>query len=634
MCGINGFNFKDINILQEMNNTIKHRGPDDAGMFSDFLCSLGHVRLSILDLSVAGHQPLFYDKKKGASNELFNKENVMDSYVSVVFNGEIYNYLELREELEKYGFIFSTKTDTEVILAAYIKWGEKCVEKFNGMWAFCIYDRKKEVLFLSRDRFGVKPLYYYDNNGKFIFSSEMKGILSHKSLGINKSENISEEAVGFFFSAGFIPSPFSIFKNTFKLEPSTNIIYNLKKAKIESKYKYYELPIFNPQNNKKDLVREGKDLFLDSTKLRMRSDVDVGAFLSGGLDSSSTLAIMKELTDIEKIHTFSVGFEGKKFDETKYIKIMQEEIKSKNHHKYFFKKDFQNMLDKFTWIYDEPFADYSGFPTYFVSKMAKENGVKVVLSGDGGDEIFGGYTLHLTGARIDLIGKVPAILRMGLAKVPVKKNLTNSSLYMLKQAIGISLDEPANFFKNTMKNERIKTPEYVEWTYNGINNACKNVGEKSFAEAFRIYDTLYNTLADKILLKVDKASMAASIEVRAPLLDYRFFEFSQRIPTKYKVNGFDGKILMKDIIKDLVPDEIINRPKKGFSPPIKDWLGDDAIDVKKLRNKLYEMNKKNVISDYIRDYYVEKYFEDDNNIYRDYIIRLFIFVEWYEMWVR
>ncbi|MCA9459275.1 MAG: asparagine synthase (glutamine-hydrolyzing) [Nanoarchaeota archaeon] len=628
MCGINGFNFNDKNLVNLMNKRINHRGPDDSGIFLNNNLSLGQVRLSIIDLTDAGHQPMFYSKNLGASSKKYCFNNVSKSDISIVFNGEIYNYLEIKIALEKKGYKFSTNTDTEIILASYIEWGQNCVNKFNGMWAFCIYDLKKNILFCSRDRLGVKPFYYYFKDGQFIFSSELKGILEHKSLGINLKKNLNKDAVEFYFNLGFVPSPLSIFNDVFKLEASHNLVFDLNKNNIVKINKYYEMPNYSPIYNKKKLILEGKKLLADSVKIRMRSDVPVGAFLSGGLDSSSIVAKMKDFTDLSKLHTFSIGFPGK-YDETPYINVVKNSLNTKHHHSYFKENDFSSLIDNFQESYDEPFWDYSGFPTLKISKMAKKN-VVVSLSGDGGDEIFAGYSSHLIGSRMDFIYKMPKFLRIMGSKLPFKKNLNSTkSFYLLKEAFKISLFDKKYFYAKALDEDGIKTSLYKKWTVDKLNYSLKK-SDGNLADALRVYDLLFNTLQDNFLVKVDRASMRYALEVRSPFLDYRFVEFAQKIPTSYKISIFQTKKLMRDIISDLLPKEIVYRGKQGFEPPLKEWLfknfsNDYFINYLQLIEKL---NKE------IYDFYINKVFKEKNALYDNYKIRLFLFAKWYERWVR
>ena len=611
MCGIAGFNWNDSNLIKKMNNSLKHRGPDGSGIYTDNLVSLGHRRLAIIDLTERGKQPMEYEHK--------GRKAV------ITYNGEVYNFLELREKLEKKGYKFKSNTDTEVILASYLEWGFDCVKKFNGMWAFCIYDLQKKILFCSRDRMGQKPFYYYYDGKRFIFASEIKGIIAAKK--INKKENIYKEAVQLYFALGFIPAPYSIYKNTFKLEARQNIIFDLNKKEIKKWY-YWDLPDYKPIYDKNRLIKEGKKLLYDAVKLRMRSDVPIGAFLSGGLDSSSVVGIMRKFTDLSKLHTFSIGFEGK-YDETPYIKIVGNHFKTNHHHYYFKEKDFKELIDKYVWTYDEPFGDYSGFPTYKVSELAKQF-VTVVLSGDGGDEIFGGYLNHVNGYRMDLIRKFPKIFRILFSILPIKKNLSGiANLYLLKEAFGLSLINPERFYAESIKEDAIRPEIYKKWTIEKMK-LCLSKSNNKLGEALRIFDLLFNTLSNNFLVKVDRASMANALEVRSPFLDYRFAEFSQKIPTKWKVDLFKTKKLMREIIKDILPSEIVNRGKQGFTPPLTDWilkrkyLNEIVEKVEILKEVDYELYK----------FFKEKVFQNkEQSLYRNYLIRLFLFIKWWERWI-
>ncbi|AXI24933.1 asparagine synthase (glutamine-hydrolyzing) [Methanofervidicoccus sp. A16] len=626
MCGINGIvRLRDKvskEEIEKMNRAIEHRGPDDRGAYIDNKGSigLGHVRLSILDLSERGHQPMGYDVESGRI--IYRDEELDNTDLIIVYNGEIYNYLELRE---KYNLKTETGADTEVILKLYNMLGTECVKEFNGMWAFAIYDRGKNIVFFSRDRLGVKPLYYYWDGEEFIFSSELKGILAVKE--INKRENINKESVQLYFALGFIPSPYSIYKNIYKLEPRQNLILHLDNFKIE-KYYYWELPEYNPIYDKKKLIEEGRWLLKDAVRIRMRSDVPVGAFLSGGLDSSTVVAVMREFTDLSKLHTFSIGFEGE-CDETPYIEEVVKTFKTNHHHYYFKEEDFLELIDKYSWVYDEPFGDYSGFPTYKVSELAKEY-VTVVLSGDGGDEVFGGYLIHLSGYRIDFIKKLPQILRIIGSKIPAKRNLNSyANLYLLKEAFKLSLEDPENFYSKFLENVAIRPEIYKKWTSEKLKY-CLKKGNNKLGEALRIFDLLYNSLADNFLVKVDRASMAHALEVRSPFLDYRFAEFSQRIPTEWKVDLFRTKKLMREIIKDILPKKIVKRGKQGFTPPLEDWILKERY-----LNEIFEkIEILKEIDEYLYEFYKEKVFKYKNErFYRIYLIRLFLFIKWWERWI-
>jgi asparagine synthase (glutamine-hydrolysing) len=612
MCGINGFNFFDKVQAETMNRAIKHRGPDADGVFANLNVTLGHVRLAILDLSKAGIQPMVYEHR--------GKSAV------IVFNGEIYNFQEIRIELENKGYTFNSRTDTEVILASYLEFGFDCVKHFNGMWAFVIYDPGKMILFCSRDRLGVKPLYYFYDKEKFIFSSELKGILTHSSLLINKKENINPDAVDLYFTLGYIPSPFTIYENTFKLEPRQNLVFDLERKTVR-KWFYYEIPKYQPVYDFKKMVKEGRELLRDAVRLRMVADVPVGAFLSGGLDSTTTVGIMKEFTAVKSLHTFSIGFEGE-YDETPFANIARVFFNTKHHHEYFAQNDFDKLVDTYTYFYDEPFADYSGFPAFKLSKMARQY-VTVALSGDGGDEIFGGYPEHVLGYRLQFLREIPRFLRVVFSKIPAKENLDGyASLYLLKKAFRVSLYAPSSFYAEALSEDLMLTSFYKEWT-NSRLRICMELGCKNFADILRLYDLMFNTLPDNYLAKVDRSSMAYALEVRSPFLDYRFVEFSQRIPTEWKVDFLKSKKFMRKLVKGIVPDEIIHRRKRGFIPPLQEWILD----------KKYESFLRQA-SEYLKDlspdlymFFNKKVFAKKNKLYNRYKIRLFLFGKWFEKWI-
>jgi len=622
MCGISGtlrFNGSiSKSEIEDMNKTIEHRGPDDEGVFIDNFIGLGHVRLAILDLSEKGHQPMGLTK----DGKIIYKDEELDKakYI-IVYNGEVYNYKEL---IEKFNLKTETGTDTEVILKLYQKLGFDCVKEFNGMWAFAIYDREKNIIFASRDRLGVKPFYYYWDWKEFIFSSELKGILAVKEL--NRKENINKEAVQLYFALGFIPSPYTSYKKTFKLEAAHNLVLDLNKKEIK-KWGYWELPKYNPIYDKKKLIEEGKKLLEDAIKIRMRSDVPVGAFLSGGLDSSTVVTVMSKFTDLKKLHTFSIGFEGK-YDETPYIKIVVEHLKTQHHHYYFKEKDFEELIDKYVWVYDEPFGDYSGFPTYNVSEMAKQF-VTVVLSGDGGDEVFGGYRFHKFAVYVSFLKKISKDLRKIF--LTILKPFTKFELISyICEAIKISFYDEYKFYSMLFDGNFILTEKSKNWIEENLKY-CLKISNNNLVEAIRIFDLLFRTLSDHFLVKIDRASMANALEVRSPFLDYRFAEFSQKIPNEFKVDFFKTKKLMREIIKDILPDEIVNRGKGGFEPPLDRWI---------LKNKYVETVKKRInllekIDREIYNFFQEKVFRNiEQQIYKIYLIRAFIFIRWWERWIK
>lgn len=599
MCGINGFNFVDKKLIKSMNDSIKHRGPDAEGTFIDKKVSLGHRRLSILDLSVRGKQPMEYTAGK--------------SKVIIVFNGEIYNFQEIRNELILRGHSFNSNTDTEVILASYLEWGEDCVNKFNGMWAFCIYDSTKKILFISRDRIGKKPLHYFFDGNKFIFSSEIKSILEHSII-----KELDKESTDLYFSLGFIPAPKTIYREIKKLEAGHNLIFDLKTKKLEKK-KYYLPPTYNPTKNKRKLIEEGKELLLNSTKLRMIADVPLGAFLSGGLDSSTIVAEMIKNTKKENLNTFSIGFEGK-FDETEFVDLVKDNFKTKHHHRYFKERDFEDTLKKAFFYFDEPFSDPSMFPTIFLSEFAREK-LTVSLSGDGGDEVFGGYPRYKIAAKLVALKKMPKFFRkMALIILPESK---------LKQGIKTSLLPLEEIYSSSR--EDIYKPKVYKDFMRASFSYCLKLAKGDLVEAFILMDRYFLTLSDNYLTKVDRASMAHALEVRSPLLDYRFFEYAARIPSKWKTNIFKTKILMRDLVNDEIPKKIVNRKKAGFTPPIEDWILQEKYSIK-LRSILEKLCSNGLLDSNWKEFYLNRILNKEDVLSKNYRIRLLLFYEWVKFW--
>lgn len=615
MCGIVGIINGKSSLVESMLSTLSHRGPDGSQVFIKDNIALGHARLSIIDLNSRSSQPFRYTSLSG------------NSY-TIVFNGEIYNYIEIKDTLIKKGYLFNTTSDTEVIAAAYSEWGDDCVSKFNGMWAFCIYDIKNSKLFCSRDRLGVKPFYYYYSNNELIFSSEIKGILQHKHLEINAINNISVDAVDLYFSLGYIPSPLSIYKNVYKLQAGHNLVFDLEKSEIVKLYKYYNLPSVSYSTNKFDLIEEGRYLIRDAVKLRMRSDVPVGAFLSGGLDSSTVVGEMRHFTNANKLHTFSIGFSEKAYDESKYAYLVKDYFATLHHHHIYTEDEFNALWSSYSEIFDEPFGDYSSFPSYQVCKLAKEN-VTVVLSGDGGDEIFGGYPIYSRGNLAEMISNMPEVGRNILYKITAKAAKYDRRFEKVAELIRLSLLAKSSFYSQMFSDSRYKPQVYIDYTTQCLNHSLQ-ISSNSLPEALRINDLLYNTLADNYLVKVDRTSMNNSIEVRSPFLDYRLAEYAQKIPVYQKVGNFSNKILMREIIKDIVPQEILKRDKMGFTPPINQWLYKSVSNEQFLRYsellhqfspQLYQFYKNllnNKVDSHMRDFYM---------------IKLVIFGKWINKWV-
>lgn len=654
------------NLIKHMNQAIIHRGPDDQGFFcqpndNNFTVGQGQVRLAIIDLTDAGFQPMFYDKDVGGFSQKHHPEileEIGNKSIRIVFNGEIYNYQEIRWDLINKWYNFSSNSDTEVILASYLEYGTDCVNHFNGMRAFALYNPSTQELFCSRDRLGKKPFYYYFDNEQFIFSSEIKGILEHKELKINTKENINPEALDFYFTTGYIPAPWTIYKNVKKLEARHSIQLTINNEQLTMKNTcYYEIPEYQPINDKQTLLDEGKKLLEESVKIRIfTSDVPVGAFLSGWLDSSSVVAEMrkhitpsypspsnvgpckiegrKESTSSileedgrsKNLHTFSIGFEGKKYDESHYIHIVEKAFWTNHHHEYFRQNDFERMIDDISFYYDEPFADYSNFPTRFVSELAKKH-VTVSLSGDGGDEIFGGYMMHQVGAQMTLIRKIPRFIRQLLSRVIPQTANNLSTLSKIKEAFRVSLLPLEQFYANIGWSTLYKPEVYKKRTEEKFTELLKAT-HGNFTQAMIDFDLFYNTLADNFLVKTDRASMAQPMEIRSPFLDIRWIERGRKTPTKWKVNIRKTKILMREIIKDIVPQEIIHRSKQGFEPPLDKWILHEEYQ-KDIEQWIALL--ENIWMEKWQHFYKNSVFNNKlSNIYK---IRLFLLIKWWGKWI-
>lgn len=623
MCGIVGFvdfNKKsDLEVLKNMTDVLHHRGPDDKGYrfyhLGNYSIGLGHRRLSILDLSEYGRQPMSFDN------------------LEIVYNGEVYNFREIRKELEKYGYKFETNTDTEVILKAYHKWGINAIHKFNGMFAIVIYDKKKQNLTLIRDRAGVKPLYYFYKNGLFLFSSELKSF--HKHLNFKKDINL--DALALFFCFGYIPQPYSIFKNTNKLKAGHYCILDLKTKKLEE-YKYWDVLDFysKPKLNIsfQEAIEETEALLRSAFEYRMISDVPVGIFLSGGYDSSTVTAILqKEIS--EKIKTFTIGFYEDKFNEAHYAKKIAKYLGTEHTEYYCTYKEALDIIPTLPNIYDEPFGDPSSIPTILVSRITRKK-VKVSLSADGGDEIFGGYKKYTQAVRffeflskLPLKGKLLKILPNMNNKVFLSKKLS-SKFYTLKKLLPSKdyidvMNRLTYYFQpeeipiliNTSKNSEID----LSLTYN-----VDNIIDKMLAIDFKTY------LVDDILVKVDRATMSASLEGREPFLDHRLVEFVAQLPPSYKINGTDQKLLLKSIARKYIPKDLIDRPKMGFSVPLNEWF---QKELSSLLNEYFDLEKLKKVTcinaEEVHKIYSQWLKFPEINYNKVWI--LLIFLMWYEKWI-
>lgn len=616
MCGIVGylrFDGKrvDKQVIDRMCQTIVHRGPDDVGSYLTDNIGIGIRRLSIIDLE-KGHQPI--------SNE--------DNSIHIVFNGEIYNYKELKSNLIKNGHMFKTDSDTEVIVHLYEDYSTGCVQYLNGMFAFAIWDDKKKELFCARDRLGIKPFYYFYDGRILLFGSELKVILEKKDLHLD----LDYDALFQYLSFEFIPYPSTLISTVKKLPPGHYLFINHKGLKIE-KYWHVE-EIEEKERTEKEAIDTLYTLLKDSVRLRLRSDVPFGAFLSGGIDSSSVVAMMSELLD-HKVKTFSIGFEDKSYNELDYAGRVARLFRT-DHTEHVLKPSAIELVEKLIDHLDDPIGDFSVFPTYLVSKMARQK-VKVILSGDGGDELFGGYDTYIAQKIYKFYSKIPYFLRKNLIlpfsnKLPPteqKKGLINK----IKRYIeGASLSEEYSHYRwmaflRPDENDLIFHPD-ISQSINremAFSFITKYLGENKLKGLNRsMYLDIKTYLVDNILVKVDRMSMATSLEARVPILDHRIVEFVLSLPQDFKINNFKTKYILKKMAKGILPDNIINKPKQGFSIPMKNWL---KGPVKSLMTDMlsYSRIKRQGIfnPDYIENLMKEHLENKDNHSHRLWGLILF-----------
>jgi asparagine synthase (glutamine-hydrolysing) len=561
MCGILGIvSNESLNIskfdFQSKLDLMTHRGPDDDGIFISENSNVyfGHKRLSILDLSPGGHQPMSCDL-----NRYF-----------IVFNGEIYNYLNIRNQLSSEGFVFKTHSDTEVVLKSYIKWGFDCVNYFSGMFAFAIYDAYSNNVFIARDRAGEKPLFYSIENNTLSFSSELKPLVKNSS----SSNNIDINSLNFYLMMGYVPNEYCIFSGYKKLPPAHALLYDIKSSSTKI-WKYWTLPTYSNEfdNLEEDeFVSEINTLLEKSIKQQLCADVPVGVLLSGGVDSSLVTAIASKLTD--KVKTFSVRFPGfNKFDETPHARLIANHFKT-DHIELNAEDITPDIILHLATQYDEPIIDSSMIPTFLVSQLVRQH-CKVVLGGDGADELFGGYNhygrLYLLNKRLN---RIPQNLRK------VFSDLCNDVLpigfkgrnYLTSIGIDFNTETPliANYFDN--RSIELLTGNHISsFSPNDIFQKFV-VRDNNFLERALKTDFV-NFLAEDILVKVDRASMLNSLEVRSPFLDLNIIEFAfGKVPNKLKVNEKEKKILLKKLAKKLLPVTFELNRKQGFSIPLDDWL--------------------------------------------------------------
>lgn len=549
MCGIAGICYYDgsgsvdRNTIERMVHKMRHRGPDDKGLFVDGSIGLGHCRLSIIDLSDRAHQPM----------------ESLDGRFVIVHNGEIYNYIELREELKSRGYRFFSDSDTEVILNAFACWKERCLDKFNGMFAFAIWDRNSRKLFVARDRLGIKPFYYSMDSGRFVFASEIKAIL--KVPGIHPEPN--NEAIFEYLHFTYVLDDKTWFKGIKKLMPG---YFGYVSAKGMNSVKYWDVAFDGDSNREKaeeELARELRELLVDSVKLRLRSDVPVGAHLSGGLDSSSVSAIAMDA--LGRLKTFSIGFAETSSDERYWSNLVKDHLDTKHLVKIVTYHDLPEYLERITWLLDEPVIGGPAYPQLKLNELVKDEGVKVVLGGQGGDELFAGYIWHYVSFFKDRFrricgGNVRDLKELAWDIYGLRGRFTTG--FFLR---GIAR-RIANFQTRDLISEGfIRMNGFDDPPVLGIGNG------HTFLERRQYFDVKY--FLQGLLQLEDRMSMGVSIESRVPLCDHRIVEFAARLPSGCKIRRGETKYLERKAVECFLPHEIVYRKdKKGFSTPIDEWF--------------------------------------------------------------
>lgn len=623
MCGIAGIiNIKKGNVegqklaLKTMIDRMAQRGPDGVGLYMEGHVGLAHRRLSIIDVK-SGAQPITID----------------EGHITIVYNGEVYNFPEIKTTLEREGAIFKTNSDTEVIAVAYQYYGiEKCLRLLQGMYAFAIYDKRKGTVTIARDRYGVKPFYYSIDNDTLLFASELKAFAP--SL---KEYKICKKALNMFLTLSYIPSPYTIYEGIHKLMPGHYMVIEADGAINTKQYFRVTDPIKIRYNNDYESCKqELKDLVFASVKKRLVSDVPVGTFLSGGIDSSVVTCVMSRLQK-EPVKTFSIGYDEQDYDESGRAELVAKHIGAE-HHKYILRyDDVLKALDDIILYYDEPYGDSSAIPSYYVAKQASQE-VKVVLTGDCADELFGGYEKYLIDYYVNKYKRIPGFLRSlfeGCVNlIPVNKHtnhllrkigkvirsskLTGFDLYYSMLSIG---------FTDELRKELLK-PEHYEDIKSDYREEYNSLDKKlTFLQKEQLMD-MGRMLEGQMFPKVDRACMHCSLENRAPFIDSEIVKFALNIPEAFKINGKDKKRILKETFKDILPEQTVGFSKKGFDVPVDYWFRNE------LKDELSELLSKDFIESqglfnhaYINELLKDHLSRKKNN--KELLWNLFVFQKWY-----
>lgn len=601
MCGIVGFINKEEKkekIIKKMADRIVHRGPDAEGFYIDENIALGHRRLAIIDIN-AGIQPMFNEDEK----------------IVVIFNGEIYNYIELKAELKKKKHKFSTNSDTEVLVHGYEEWGSDLPSKLRGMFAFAIWDKEKETLFCARDHFGIKPLYYYKTEEEFLFASEIKSFLDYP----NFKKELNQEILASYLSFSFTPTSETFFKNVYRLDPGTSLTFHKNKLKMN---KFFKLEFKEKKQEFEKAVEEIGSIMKDSVNHHLLSDVEIGSFLSSGIDSSYLVALAKP----DK--TYTVGYDNPKYNEIEYAKNLTELLNLSNTSKKITKEEYLAIIPKIMYHMDEPSSDPAAVALYFVSNLASQD-VKVVLSGEGADEFFGGYNIYRKDVDMSFYNKIPFCIRHLIAKIAsclpevkginflIRRGMTLEENYIgVNKVFGKNEIRKILKVKNQKSNQAITKPVYDEQ---------KN---KSDIVKMQAIDINFWLIKD-ILQKADRMTMANSLEGRVPFIDTEVFHVASSLPIEYKVTKENTKVALREAAKQVIPNESYKKKKLGFPVPLRDWLKENDFyeEVKNTFNKEYAnvfFNQKRIIK------LLENHKNNKKDNYKK-VWTIYCFLKWYEI---
>ncbi len=601
MCGIVGFINKEEKkekIIKKMADRIVHRGPDAEGFYIDENIALGHRRLAIIYIN-AGIQPMFNEDEK----------------IVVIFNGEIYNYIELKAELKKKKHKFSTNSDTEVLVHGYEEWGSDLPSKLRGMFAFAIWDKEKETLFCARDHFGIKPLYYYKTEEEFLFASEIKSFLDYP----NFKKELNQEILASYLSFSFTPTSETFFKNVYRLDPGTSLTFHKNKLKMN---KFFKLEFKEKKQEFEKAVEEIGSIMKDSVNHHLLSDVEIGSFLSSGIDSSYLVALAKP----DK--TYTVGYDNPKYNEIEYAKNLTELLNLSNTSKKIIKEEYLAIIPKIMYHMDEPSSDPAAVALYFVSNLASQD-VKVVLSGEGADEFFGGYNIYRKDVDMSFYNKIPFCIRHLIAKIAsclpevkginflIRRGMTLEENYIgVNKVFGKNEIRKILKVKNQKSNQAITKPVYDEQ---------KN---KSDIVKMQAIDINFWLIKD-ILQKADRMTMANSLEGRVPFIDTEVFHVASSLPIEYKVTKENTKVALREAAKQVIPNESYKKKKLGFPVPLRDWLKENDFyeEVKNTFNKEYAnvfFNQKRIIK------LLENHKNNKKDNYKK-VWTIYCFLKWYEI---